>query len=156
MYYSRRSLSLNDYNSPKELISALENAHNNVEKNADNKVLSAFFNYLAEKHQVLLGADIKNYQSKREILKLFPPILLAKDWQYLYRFIANLVPDRPSGGYFIRVKNRLDEKKVQNLQFICNFVYGKLALSELGLFREEFNKAFEELVSKGIYETVDF
>ena len=156
-----KELKPKDYNSQQELIFALNSAYQNIMENADKPRLDAFFKYLSEKYRILLGVDIKNYQSKTEILKLFPPILLEEGWQYLYRFIANLVPDRPSGGYFIRVKNQLKNEQVSNLQFICNYIYGKLALSELGLLIEDlkfkplftslftlFNNAFEKLLNK--------
>jgi len=139
------SLKPKNYNSEEELIQALKKAHKYVSENANKEELCEFFDYFVKKHKSLLNVDITTYQPKEEILKLFPSILLEREWKYLYRFICNLVPHIPAGGYFIQVKKPLSEEQVQNLQFICNFVYGKLALKELGLFPEDEN--FKELLT---------
>lgn len=132
----------NDYNSIEEMIKSLQKAEENIVSNSNSMEISQFFDYVVKKCKTLLGVDITIYKLKVEILKLFPPILLCKRWKYIYRFIANLIPDKPSGGFFIRVKNHLDKKQIQNLQFICNFIYMKLALKELNILQEEFKSLF--------------
>jgi hypothetical protein len=116
---------------------SLQRVWDHLTSSADTPELTEFHDYLVRKFDRVMGVDVPSYQPKLEILRMFPPILLERSWQYLYRFTCNTVPDKPAGGFFVRLLRKLGPEQVDALQYVCNVVFGKLAIAELPFAKDD-------------------
>lgn len=110
-------------------------ARNNVNTPEGNE----FWNYFLSTINKGLGYDISLYENKESIFEMFAAILIRKEWIALYFIPADILKRSEVGvsGFYIYVSELLPQDKVEKLQKLARFCFGKLAQEEFILLLKE-------------------